>query len=98
MSVASATNVKKKPPRRMVGFSDPNGVIRDYLKKFVGSSPNGNVSAIGEGSLNEMLGGNIGLNRVIYLALHELEISINNGRMNKDEVINILKDSGLGLF
>ena len=92
---ASATSKEK---RKMVSFSDQKGIIREEVKKLIGSTANGRVAALDEGRLNELMGGNIGVTRLMYLAIHELKKSIDSGNMNKEEIFNILKDSGLGLF
>lgn len=84
--------------RMLVAFNDQDNIIRDYIKKFVGSTPNGRVSALNEGRINKMLDGNIGVNRLIYLALYELETNLDSGDLDRDGIINILKDSGFGLF
>ena len=84
--------------RMLVAFTDQGNIIRDYIKKFVGSTPNGRVSALNEGRINKMLDGNIGVNRLIYLALYQLETNLDNGDLDRDGIINILKDSGFGLY
>lgn len=96
--MSASTIAINKEKRRMVSFSDQKGIIHDKVKKFVGSTANGRVAAISEGRLNELMGGNIGVTRLMYLALHELDKSIESGKMTKEEIFNILKDSGLGLF
>lgn len=92
---ASATSKEK---RKMVSFSDQKGIIREEVKKLIGSTANGRVAALDEGRLNKLMGGNIGVTRLMYLAIHELNKSIDSGNMNKEDIFNILKDSGLGLF
>lgn len=100
-----AAKAKKKKPNRAfvypnVVFPDKEGVVKDYIKHFLGEGTRGRITdtTLATGKLSKLIGGSIGVRRLVFLALYSLETQIDNGEIGKDQIIEILTNSKVSIF
>lgn len=104
MEAARSKKVTKKPNRAFVYpnvvFPDKEGVVKDYIKHFLGEGTKGRVAdtTCQTGKLSKILGGSIGIRRLMFLGLYALETMIDNGEIGRDEIVDILAKSKVSIF
>lgn len=104
MEAAKTLKPKKKVQRAFVYpnvvFPDKEGHVKEYIKKFLGEGTKGRIgdTTSSTGKLTKLMGGSIGVRRLVFLALYSLETQIDNGEIGKDQIIEILTNSKVSIF